>query len=641
MRCSRWHIPLLFVLPVMAASFSCGSARKLAGLSETGTSASLSLPTDKPLPQLDTLRGAPVRDTLRVTGLDGRELLIMNAVMDEETGDMVATEELRAAVVSARFRNVAERNGKIDLEFQVTVPAGMQDSRWQIRLYPELYALEDTLRMEDLIVTGEVFRRMQIRGYEQYSRYESRIETDSSKFIDKRSLKIFMDRNSAEKYVSPVQVEDHYTNHLAMDINEHRKQRLPDMWRRFVKVPLLTEGIRLDTVMVRPDGDFEYDYVQTVNTRPGLRKIDLMMNGEIFDGDKCVYSMPWSDPLTFYVSSLSSFADMSDRYKTMIISRTVSTNTTAVIDFERGSSVLDESMGNNGKEMSRVRKTLEDLIFSDSFVMDSIIISAFASPEGTLARNKALTFSRAKSASDYFKGYVSYLKDSLRREEGFFLDLGADSSGEKMDHSGKSSARIDFISRSGGENWSRLGELVEEDDMLGEEEKSRYLEIAGTSDPDAREKALSLEKFYPEIRDRLYPSLRTVRFDFHLHRSGMVKDTVHTDVLDTVYMAGVRALVDHDYNTALEALAPYQDYNTAVAMVALDRNRSALPILESVPGTARVNYMLALVHSRLGDERAAVEYYIRSCDQEPSFIHRGNLDPEISALIKKYNLNTE
>ena len=51
--------------------------------------------------------------------------------------------------------------------------------------------------------------------------------------------------------------------------------------------------------------------------------------------------------------------------------------------------------------------------------------------------------------------------------------------------------------------------------------------------------------------------------------------------------------------------------------------------------------MLALVYARQGDERSAVECYLLACAQNGSFVHRGNLDPEISALIRKYALNRE
>ena len=63
---------------------------------------------------------------------------------------------------------------------------------------------------------------------------------------------------------------------------------------------------------------------------------------------------------------------------------------------------------------------------------------------------------------------------------------------------------------------------------------------------DQREKELSQSGFYPRLREVLYPRLRTVRFDFFLHRRGMVKESVQTTELDTTYMKGVAALKDRD-----------------------------------------------------------------------------------------------
>lgn len=640
MKCRPCHI--LNLSACLLASWlcaSCGQERKLAELSKGGISAQLNLPASDALPQLDTIREQSVRDTLRVTGLDGREVLIMRAIRDDETGDMVATEELCAAVVQARFRNVAERNGRIDLEFQVTVPAAMRDSRWQLRLHPDMFVLGDSLRLDDVVITGEAFRKLQLKGYEKYGRYADSIIDDSTKFISQRALRIFIERNAEEFGDDAGEAADHYTNHVASGINELRRSQLGEKWRKYVRIPIVTEGIRLDTVLVNPDGNFEYLYVQTVNTRPGLRKIDVRMSGELFEAERRIYSMPCSDALTFYVSSLSSFADLSEKYRTVIVQRTVSANTTEVLDFERGSGEIDENYGDNASGLSRVKETLHGLLCSDAFVMDSIVISAFASPEGPVERNSRLAWQRAGSAARLMRSYSDAVLDSLKREEGLFVDVTDYMEEGKMKRG--EHARIDFLSRSGGENWALLDEMVEADSLLTHADKERYRKSAGAGNPDERERLLQKEAFYPRLRDGLYPALRTVRFDFHLHRSGMVKDTVHTSVIDTLYMEGVRALRDHDYELALDRLASYQDYNTAVAMVALDRNRSALAILDSCPPTAQVNYMLALVHSRLGDERAAVERYIRACDQEPSYVHRGNLDPEIAALIRKYGLNTE
>ena len=64
-----------------------------------------------------------------------------------------------------------------------------------------------------------------------------------------------------------------------------------------------------------------------------------------------------------------------------------------------------------------------------------------------------------------------------------------------------------------------------------------------------------------------------------------------------------------------------------------------MTILDSLPRTAKVNYMLAIIYARQGDERNAVQCYLTSCSQDPSFVHRGNLDPEISAIVRKYALD--
>ena len=72
----------------------------------------------------------------------------------------------------------------------------------------------------------------------------------------------------------------------------------------------------------------------------------------------------------------------------------------------------------------------------------------------------------------------------------------------------------------------------------------------------------------------------------------------------------------------------------------MERNTSALLILNSLEKTADVNYLLAVIYSRTGDVEKAVSHYLQSVKQNPRFVHRGNLDPEIAILIKTYNLNS-
>ena len=149
------------------------------------------------------------------------------------------------------------------------------------------------------------------------------------------------------------------------------------------------------------------------------------------------------------------------------------------------------------------------------------------------------------------------------------------------------------------------------------------------------------ENFYRFLVDSLYPGLRVVDFAFHLHRKGMVKDTVHTTELDEKYMQGVQLLKDMEYDEAVKILGPYQDYNAAVAYMAAERNASAMLILQNLEKTPQVNYLLAILHSRNGDAQKAVQCYMDACRSDQSYVHRGNLDPEISQLIKLYGLNRQ
>ena len=637
------------LLTVLALAFSCSTQRKLAAIKSGDPAATLALGKDVYIPEVKEAK--TLRDTLRIKDDDGRELMLMKAIRDEETGDMVATETLDAAKVTARFRNIAERHGKVDLAFQIIVPGAMQDSKWQLRFYPDMYMLGDVERLEPVIITGNAYRKAQLRGYQQYERFVSRIISDTTRFINVRALEIFLRRNIPQLYafktdstyvtdeqfytmygVSEQEAIEHYTNKIARNLNERRKRRMDEMYRKYVRVPIVTEGIRLDTVMVGKNGDFIYNYVQTIATRPRLRKVDIVLSGDIYESDKKLYGIPESSPLTFYISSVSGLADRTEHYVEKVIERHADASTTSRIDFRVGRSNIDLDLGDNRRELGRIRRTLSSLLENDTYLLDSIIVTASASPDGRESLNWKLSRSRSESISRYLDEQIKVLQDSLDRRNGFLYD----EAGRRIR---PVHVRIPFVSRYKGENWDRLDVLVDEDDYLTEGEKSRYELLARVPDLDGRDALLGRERFYPYLRDHLYPRLRTVAFDFHLHRKDMVKDTIHTTVLDSTYMRGVRALVNMDYDAALALLRPYNDYNTAIAYMGLDRNQSAMSILSGLKPTASVNYLLAILYARQGDEQEAVSRYLTACRQEPSYVHRGNLDPEISRLIKAYKLN--
>lgn len=630
---------------------ACTVQKKVSALRTGKVTADIVLPKEDRLPDL-SLHGANVKDTIEVQDMDGRKVLIMKAIKDED-GEMVATDVLNPAYVTARFRNLAERHGKVDLRFQIVVPKDMQDSRWQLRFTPRLLALGDSTELEPVVITGKDYRKAQLRGYQQYERFLRSIITDTLKFISRRQLEVFLQRNIPEvfifrddtSYVSDEQFSsafgvtqrqavEHYTRSLLLRRNELRKSRTRKMYDKYVKVPIVTEGLRLDTVILSHGGDFIYEYVQEISTRPQMKKVAIVLTGDVFEQEKRIWNVPRSNPLTFYISSLSSFADGTQRYLTKITERSVEANTACYIDFRSGSSAIEKETGSNRSEIGRIESNLRSLVENAEFSLDSIVVTASCSPEGAYDYNRRLSQRRSESVSDYFGKYLRHLRDSLERTKGLRIDMDGSISEETP-------PPIRFISRNDPENWRMLDALIGADTVLTQQAKEAYHNSSVISDIDARERKLQAEPFYRYLRESLYPRLRTVRFAFHLHRKGMVKDTVHTTVLDTAYMRGVQALRDMDYKTAVNLLRPYRDYNTAVACLAMDYNASAMDILKDLEPTGPVEYMLAILHSRRGDGAQAVQHYLNACRIDRSYVHRGNLDPEISALIKTYGLNSE
>lgn len=637
------------IIAIVLLAAGCAPQRKISMIAVQDIRAGLLPAEESHVPELNDF----VKDStepLAVIGDDGKEVLIMKAIR-EENGEMVATDQLSAAKVVSRFRNVAERNGKVDLMFDVIVPASLQDSRWQLRFYPELHIMGDTTRLESVVITGKAYRKAQLRGYEQYEKFLSSIISDSSRFLYLHQLEVFLSRNLPEIYrfrddtshvtdevfyshygVTEKMAVEHYTRNILLKRNRRKIEEKDRMFRKYVKAPIHSEGLRLDTVISGPGDDILYRYRQTVATRPGLKKASVYLPGEIYDMEKLIYRIPSADSLTFYISSVSSLVDSSPKYMTRVISRRVEENTYCYIEFESGRHEIRPCLGENPESISMIRKGIGELLSNDDFVMDSITVNAWCSPEGERLYNENLSRKRAESVCEYFSRYAAAFMDSLRKDRGMSISLD-------RSYRERETEELKFISKSNGENWKMLNDMVKRDSIMTADDKDSFYRICATEDPDEREHRLSRENYYKYLRERVYPMLRTVRFDFHLHRKGMVKDTVHTTELDTAYMQGVNAIKERDYRKAVSILRPYKDLNTAVAYCSLDYNASALEVLAGLPETDKVLYMKAILYCRTGNEALAAECYIKACAINRSFISRGNLDPEISSLIKKYGLN--
>ena len=631
-----------FILFISFLLAGCAGGKKLAKVEEMGITASVAAGSlDDVRIQMsdtDTLSSPQI---VEVTDLQGNRI-VMNAVKDEETGEMVATEHLNEIVVVAKFRHVAERNGVVDLVFELSVPMELQNNRWQVRFTPQYYIMGDTLYADRILITGKHFRKVQNWEYSMYDNYTGKIvspEVADTLYLRKKQMERFMLRydsyNGSENRSSMEQrAASHYRMGLLEKMNRNRAAGEDEIYNRFVKDPFPIGGVRLDSVVYdKSINGMRYHYVQSIETRPGLKKVDMVLNGAIFTNGRKLCDLVGAEPVTFYISSISSFADISERYLKKVIHRDLHLSTSYNIEFRKNKWNIDPNYSLNRKELSSIKRNIAQILDNKEYAMDSILITASGSPDGTFSVNEKISKKRAEAISRYVSDYVKFYRDSV---QGSMWSINEDETyrEEKRDERDFDVGNIKsyFLA----EDWNTLYSLLERDTILSQ--KGSVMALFMVDDLDDREIALKRCADFKYIEENLYPKLRRVKFNFKLHRKGVLKDTVHTTELDTVYMNGVKALIDRDYKLAVTLLRGYHCYNTAVAFVCMDYNKSALEILLGLPRDARRDYMMAVVYSRLGDEKLAVQYYMNSIEQDENMRHRGHLDPEISALIKKYEI---
>lgn len=612
---------IVFIL-FLALFVSCSQYRALEKIRDGQVSLNLAIAQEQ---VEDTVTESVIIDSIRSSLTD--EPLIMKAIKDTETGEMVATDVIRASRVVAKFRNVAERAGYVTVSFDICVPSEMSSSEWQLKVFPFMAIQKDTVALDPVFITGEKYRGRQMRGYEKYQEFLSSIITDPNDFLRMGQLEIFLQRHFPETYamksdtsfiaepmaenlfgVTQRDAFEHYRKDLKWRSNERRKGRVEEMYDKYVKDPILSEGIRLDTVLLSSDGDFIYRYNHVFRSRPMLRKVNVSLEGKMYRDGECFMHLPFPEELTFYISSLSSLTDDRLRYVMHVRQRTVYENTKALIDFAHASSEVDTLLGDNASELARVRQCVEDVYARKEFILDSLVVVASCSPEGSYNLNSRLSADRSRAVKDYISDFVpAEWKDSL-----------------------KTSVMP--------ENWDQLMRLVENDTVLSPEVRKDIVVKARRMDggPDVLEEKLSLMPEYGYLRESLYPKLRSVSFDFHLHRADMVQDTVYTTDLDTVYMDGVQAIRDLDYRKAVTILRPYDDYNSALAFMCADYNHSAMDVLARLDDTdPRVCYLKAMVLSRLEQVDEAVKYFELALAYDPRLEYRANLDPEMYEIVKQ------
>lgn len=625
----------------------------------------------------------------------GKEHIVTEATKDSVTGEYITQMELSEITVVAKSKQVAERNGKINLDFIVTVPGELISNKWQVQLTPVAYKPADTLYLDRIFLSGADFAKMQKKGYMRYQAFMNSIIPDSlylQKLFDEKGYKkalaeleeeyfqawkheviskerwidwsdkanarfaLFnyrMERNrqAIAGYNSILEYLPAYYLRREMD-----GKYIPSKWKVFAE-----GNYRIRTRNITPEDSVSItrrftDYAKMAENRKRKEQAGEMyekyvrfpyeaarLDTVIKEGDNFVYYYKQELPATENTKKIDLTLDgqilSKDETKTQLPpSDTITYFISSMVQF------LDRSPRYKKKIITR-----KDEVNLRAYVTYKSGATEFSEDIGDNRAEIDKVFETIHGIN--YTG--EFLIDSIRMTATSSPEGSADmnlflSRGRALALKRYLARRSDdregvdtlFRPRWTGEDWNRLHELVLADDSL--ENKAYLLRIMKETDnPDSREYAMrKYPADYKRIREKHYPLLRGVEFKFHLHRRNMLQDTVVMPVIDTTYMQAVKMIEDRQYRQALAILdVSYpDDYNTAVCLMSLGYDKRALEIMAGQPDTSDRNYLLAILYSRLKREEEALKMYVKSCDQDASKIWRGRLDPEINKLIVTYNL---
>mgnify|MGYP000445814709 FL=1 len=625
----------------------------------------------------------------------GKEHIVTEATKDSVTGEYITQMELSEITIVAKSKQVAERNGKINLDFIVTVPGELISNKWQVQLTPVAYKSADTLYLDRIFLSGADFAKMQKKGYMRYQAFMNSIIPDSlylQKLFDEKGYRKALaeleeeyfqawkheviskerwidwsDKTNARFALFNYRMERNKQaiagyNSILEYLPAYRLRRemdgkyIPSKWKIFAE-----GNYKIRTRNITPEDSASItrrftDYAKMAENRKRKEQAGEMyekyvrfpyeaarLDTVIKEGDNFVYYYKQELPATENTKKIDLTLDgqilSKDETKTQLPpSDTITYFISSMVQF------LDRSPRYKKKIITR-----KDEVNLRAYVTYKSGATEFSEDIGDNRAEIDKVFETIHGIN--YTG--EFLIDSIRMTATSSPEGSADmnlflSKGRALALKKYLARRSDdregvdtlFRPRWTGEDWNRLHGLVLADDSL--ENKSYLLRIMKETDnPDNREYALrKYSADYKRIREKHYPLLRGVEFKFHLHRRNMLQDTVVMPVIDTTYMHAVKMIEDRQYRQALAILdVSYpDDYNTAVCLMSLGYDKRALEIMTEQTDTSDRNYLLAILYSRLKREEDALKMYVKSCDQDASKIWRGRLDPEINKLIVTYNL---
>ena len=270
-------------------------------------------------------------------------------------GERVMALQIEQVTVVAKMRSIPERNGRVVLDFIVTLPKQLLGRSRSVVITPILHKPDESVPLEDLVIRGGRFSLLQERDYWQYETYVERFRPDT------------VGREAA--------------------------------FNRFVKFPY-PEDVRLDS-LVEGRSTVTYYYSQEVKTDETSKKMLVTLQGQVLAVDDSAYRLPPSDTLSYIVSSMLSFVDTVPRYRIRIVDKYLTVEDRNYIQFFVGDTRVVDTLGDNWRQLDKITGLMRQIVEQQEFWVDTITLTAASSPEGAYAFNDRLSQGRAAALKRY------------------------------------------------------------------------------------------------------------------------------------------------------------------------------------------------------------------------------------------------
>ncbi len=387
-------------------------------------------------------------------------------------------------------------------------------------------------------------------------------------------------------------------------LNELNMNRKDDIFKEIVEFPYRSSrvGLKIDTV-ITAENDVVYHYRQPWKVKPGMKNLKIVLESKAEAIDRSVFDFPTTDTLTYFIASLSQLADESLVTERKKLHKFLFDKGTAYPNYKtRKSHQYDESI--NKGTFDKLLEAYNTYTSKSEYSVDSIIINNSVDLSGDWQSNQEQSQRRGDAISAYLKSKIG----------------------------------AHIVVKNKGEDWSSLVKEIQQRTDLPN--AAAILDSLTTAVyPDQTEE--TIKKKYPNdykiIRDEIYPKLNRIDYYVELSRTDIDKDTIRETYRED-YANAVRLLKNGEYMDAIEILASYGDYNTALCLVCMGYNDKALSVLDKLPESPKNEYLSAIIFARKKDDKEAAKRLIKACKLDPDLHNRIRLDSEVSELADRINL---